>query len=175
MAFVPPVYGMVNWLERKGYLARFAQYYDPTKINLPSDAFEGLSAIEARIGQLQCSRYAYIIAHRRKIARLYFEGLGGVKELTLPENASGATWSHFVIYTPKAKDIIAKCLAHGIQLGELIDYDIIDMPAYQNAIYHGTHRAREFVHNVINLPVHVGVSEKDARRIVDVITLCAST
>ena len=76
------------------------------------------------------------------------------------------TVSHFVIRTGNADRIKERCLKHGIQLGELIDYDIASMPSYRDAPYFGERLSRAFPAQVINLPVHRGVSERDAERIV---------
>lgn len=169
IAFLPPVYGLVNWLERQGFLDRFARYYDPAKIDMPADALTAMSAVEARVGLLQCRRYGAIVAHRRKLARIYLDGLRDAKNIQLPEDKPGATWSHFTVRTPKARAIIETARRHGVQLGELIEYDIADMPVYKSAAYFGELRARAYVGNVINLPVHVGVSEADARRIITMV------
>lgn len=172
IAFWPWVYGLINRLERSGLLNRFVRYYDPGRIDLPADAFEALCPAEARIGLIQCARYDEIVAHRRKIAGIYLKELAGAKGLRLPQGAPGATWSHFVVGTKRAKEFVAQALARGVQLGELIDYEIPDMPVYKNAPYFGERRSRSYVGHVINLPVHTGVQELQARKIIELIRDC---
>lgn len=169
VAFNPIVYGLVNRMERLGLLKRFVKYYDETVIDLPKDAFIGMSGVEARLGKLQCERYYRIVEHRRKLASIYREHLLDKKELILPSEHHDATYSHFVIRTKNAKQIMSHCLKNSVQLGELIDYEIPDMPTYKDAPYFGEHRSREFPGNVVNLPVHMGVSTKDAIMISDLI------
>ena len=166
VAFNPIIYGMVNRLERMGMLNKFVKYYDETIIDLPGDAFEEMCGIEARLGKIQCGRYMDIIEHRRKLAGIYQNGLDGIGDLALPPEHLGATYSHFVIRTQHAEELKPYCLDKGVQLGELIDYEIPDMPAYVDAPYFGEHRSRAFPAQVLNLPVHMGVSEQDARRVV---------
>lgn len=167
IAFMKPVYAAVNWLERRGFLDHFVKYYDPSFIDFPNDAFEDMCPIEARIGKMQCTRYADIVTHRRNLARLYAQGLQNV--VALPADESGATYSHFVIRTPHAATIKNYCLKNGVQLGELIEYEIPDMPTYQTAPYFGERRSRALPGQVLNLPVHMGVAENDALRIITLI------
>lgn len=166
VAFNPVFYGLVNRLERLGLLNKFVKYYDETIIDLPDDAFEEMCGIEARVGKIQCGRYQDIIEHRRNLARIYREGLTGIGDLILPPSHPGATYSHFVIRTQRAGELKTHCLNNGVQLGELIDYEIPDMPSYVDTPYFGKHRSRAYPAQVLNLPVHMGVSEKNARDII---------
>jgi perosamine synthetase len=166
VAFIPFVYGVVNRLERMGCLNRFVRYYDETKIDLPSDVFDAMTPIEAKMGLIQCERYAAHIEHRRRLARIYVDLLSTRDDFQLPQWDDGATWSHFVIKTPHASRLIDQCLANGVQLGALVDYEITDMPSYQSATYVGHHRSRAYPGNVINLPIHAGVSVEQAKKIV---------
>ena len=65
-------------------------------------------------------------------------------------------------------------LKNGIQLGRLIDYEVPDMPVYQDASYYGNRFSRGLPDRVINLPVYWGVTPKDALAIVENIKLCVS-
>lgn len=169
LAFTRFVYGVVNHLERSGWLDRFTKYYSKDKIDWPSDGFHWPSGIQARIGLRQCGRYADIVDHRRRIAALYHQGLSAVEGLILPPKAEGATISHFVVQTENASQIEQKLLKKGVQLGRLIDYEIPDMPVYQDAPYFGAHHSRILPTRVLNLPVHMGVTEKDAQSIMTMI------
>ena len=174
IALSRPAYGLVNRLERLSLLDRFVKYYDPSVIDLPADAFSTIGSLEARIGLRQCGRYAGVVEHRRMLAALYNERLHGVGDMILPPRDPGMTVSHFVIRTGQAERIKAYCLTRGIQLGELIDYDIASMPSYADARYYGEQRSRAFPEQVINLPVHRGVQRKDAERIADLVRKAAS-
>lgn len=169
VAFNSTVYGFVNWLERCGFLDRFVKYYDEARIDLPQDAFVMMGTLQARVGLRQCDRYAAIVAHRRRLAEIYHSNLSEHTELLLPPIDPGMTVSHFVIRTADAIGITAACRAHGVQLGRLIDYDVATMPTYKMNKCLGKGNSVRYPGQVINLPVHVGVTEKDARRICNVI------
>lgn len=162
-------YGIVNRLERSGFLDHFVKYHDPTLIDMPNDYLQAMAPVEARVGITQCYKYSQIIEHQRKLARLYFNGLKDVTGLELPSWNDGATWSHFVVRTEFAKLLIDACLAKGIQLGELIDYHIPSMPAYQNYKYFGSGYASNLPGKVINLPMHISCMANDAENIINII------
>ena len=166
VAFTRPVYGMVNRLERSGLLDRFVRYYDPGLIDMPDDYLVQITSIEARVGIAQCAKYGLNVEHRRKLARIYLDGLSDVENVSLPSPDSGATWSHFVLRTSHAKQLEDHFLQHGIQLGKLVDYYIPDMSSYHGYKTIGSGAARALPDEVLNLPVHMGVNIKDARRIV---------
>lgn len=166
IAFTRVIYGFVNRMERYGYLNRFVKYYEPEKITMPSDYLQAITALEARVGTVQCQAYTKTITHRRKLAKVYLDGLGYISSLQLPLWNSGATYSHFVVKTSKAKLINEVCLKNGIQLGNLINYYIPEMPAYQNFKAYDTGNAKQWPGQVINLPIHVGISMEDAKKII---------
>lgn len=162
VAFSKPVYSFVNRLERMKLLDRFVKYYDPTKIYLPSDAFKAMCGIEARVGKEQTKRYSEIVSHRQIIANIYSEKLEGARGIILPPYHQNMTVSHYAIRTNFASSLKEHCLNHGVQLGELIEYDCAEMPVYNGAKYHGEKISQQFPKNIVNLPVHVGVTEKKA-------------
>ena len=165
-AFSNMGYSLVNRLERSGLLDYFVKYHDPKLIDMPVDYLQALTSIEARVGVEQCHKYAKIIKHRRKLARLYLNGLKGMPELELPVWNNGASWSHFVVRTECAKSLIDACLEQDVQLGELIDYNIPDLPAYYNYEHHSLGYSGNLPEQVINLPVHMSCSFNDAKKIV---------
>ncbi len=165
VAFTRPVYALVNALERQGWLDRFVKYYDPGKIDMPNDYLAELSPVEARVGSIQCRRYADIVSHRRRIAKIYDGLLGREPAIELPPWDDGATYSHYVVRSEAAVAIRKLLLAKGIQVGELIDYYIPSMPAYRASRRLGTGEAQSLPERVINLPVHCGISAGDARNI----------
>lgn len=169
-AFTRPIYRWVNWFERLHLLDHFVKYYDPTKIDLPGDAFVKMGGVEARTGIIQSNRYRQIVKHRRNLAQIYRRKLNGVGDLMMPPHDEMMTVSHFVVRTECADKCKKACLARGIQLGELIDYDCASMPSYQNAKYFGNRLSETFPSQVINLPVHMSVSTRDAIRITEIIS-----
>lgn len=165
LSFIRPIYGVINFLERKNLLNRFVKYYDPYVIDLPKDSFNRMGGVESRIGLKQCGRYRKIVNHRRKIAEIYHKSLTGVLDFMMPPKHKNMTVSHFVIRTKYAQRLKAECLRNNVQLGELIDYDCSEIPIYINTKYYGTKKSKQFPRLVINLPVHIGLSELDAQRI----------
>jgi perosamine synthetase len=162
-------------MERYGFLDRFVKYHDPGKIDMPNDYLQAMTGIEARVGTVQCQSYAEIIRHRRNLARVYLDGLNRTTSLELPIWNPGATYSHFVIRTTKAKQLSQDLLKNGIQLGNLIDYYIPEMPAYRGFKTYCAGNAKQWPNQVINLPVHMGVKLQDAEKIIELIRLSSST
>jgi len=169
VAFTRPVYGLVNRLERIGLLDRFVRYYDPGIIDMPDDYLLQMTPIEARVGVEQCLKYPTIVAHRRKLARIYLNGLAGLQGVQLPCWNRGSTCSHFVLRCEFAQRLKDYFLGKGIQLGSLVDYYIPEMESYRGSGRHGSGSARELPDEVVNLPVHMGTSEINARRIVHLV------
>ena len=113
-------------------------------IGLPKDAFCEMGAVEARIGASKpCSICESL--HHRRLAEIYHAQLKNVGDLQLPPIPDDMTVSHFVVQ-PKSVDLKSICLRNGIQLGELLDYVVGDLPVYQGHRYVGKHRSRVFRH-----------------------------
>ena len=60
------VYGIINWLENKGFLDSYVKYYDENIIDFPKDWKELPCQIEAIIGLSQLKKYDYIIIKKKK-------------------------------------------------------------------------------------------------------------
>ena len=159
-AFSPPIYGLVNWLERCGFLDRFVRYYDEGVIEMPADYLSGMTAVEARVGQVQLKKLKSILAQRRKIAALYHEQLEGVTGLSRPPLLEGATYSHYVPRVSQPDALCAALLPHGVQLGRLIEYSIPDMKAYRTrpGARDDCPVARAMATSTINLTLHTDVT-----------------
>ena len=153
-AFQENVYGMVNRFERSGLLDRFVRYYDESKIDMPPDFLESLTPLEARTGISQLARYPMIIARRRANARYYLDHLPKRHDTILPEWEGGATWSHFVIRTPKREQIISDGLTNGVQFGRLIEYSIPRMASYRSMRFIDIGVADRLAKEALNLPIH---------------------
>ena len=136
---------------------------------MPADYLLHMTPIEARVGAAQCEKYHDIIAHRRKLAAIYTDGLGGIEGIQLPPEFAGATHSHYVLRCARAGHIKKCLLQKGNQLGELVDYYIPDMVTYRDCKVVGSRQAHDLLDKVVNLPVHPGVSEANANRIIELI------
>jgi dTDP-4-amino-4,6-dideoxygalactose transaminase len=164
MALWPPLYGVINRLERMGGLNRFVKYYDEARIDMPGDWQEGMGAVQAAVGLEQVGRYKDIIAGRREAAAFYHERLAGLPGISLPPWEEGATWSHYTIRVKHREDLLRKALCQGIQLGWLVEYCIPDMQAYRTRPgFRDCPAARALACEAVNLPL----CEKGAPKVTD--------
>lgn len=164
-ALSPPLFGIVSRLKTLGLIDRYTEYYDETRVDMPSDYLQAMTKVESAVGIAQCERYASIVARHRALAEIYDEELADLPGLVRPPLVDGATYSHYV---PRhaAPDELAKRMAKsGVEIGRVIDYNMPDMPAYRRYVPSTASfpRARQLNKEVINLPLHVNVAE--ARRI----------
>jgi perosamine synthetase len=168
VSFQEPIYGMTNTFERFGLLDLFVRYYDEEKIDMPSDFLLGTTPTQARVGQIQCERYNEIIENRRKIAVYYNENLLNVGDLCLPPLDLGATFSHYVPQTLHREAIMRHALSEGVQIGQLIEYCIPEMPAYRDrkGCRFRYPVASRLAKETINLPISIGGSIEKAARVV---------
>jgi perosamine synthetase len=168
VSFQENIYGMTNAIERLGLLNRFVRYYDEGKIDMPNDYLFGTTPTQARVGQIQCGRYGQIVKNRRIIADFYNENLQNVGDLHLPPSDVGATYSHYVPQTSHREAIMKHALRKGVQMGQLIEYCIPEMPAYKSRSgcrFNYTVASR-LAKETINLPISVGGSIEKAARVV---------
>jgi len=159
-------YGAVRQLATWGILDRFVRYYDETTIDMPADYLQGLSRFEAAIGTWQCRRYAEVIAHRQALAAQYHAGLKDCAHLTLPVPKAGHTWSHYTLRSAAVAHYLKEAANAGIELGEMLEYFIPAMPAYQSARHIDRGIARGYIGQTLNLPLHRFVQPADAARII---------
>lgn len=161
VAFNKYVYGIVNWMERKGLLDRFVKYYDEGKIDFPADWDQLPIALEARVGMVQLKRYDAIIAARRANALKVIEAFKEDSSIQFREDYLGNTYSHCVAMVENRAEWEERFRAKGYQLGILIEYSVPEMEAYQkykngktfpNSAYYSEH--------LINFPIWKGVSIK---------------
>lgn len=158
-AFLPPVYGLINRLERSGWLNRFVRYYDEGKIEMPGDYLEGMTGVEARVGLAQLGKYRRLVERRQQAAAVYDRLLAKLPGLQLPPLVPGATYSHYVVVAGERSPWLAALLARGIQLGWLIEYCIPEMAAYRDCRYLSrAHLAEAWARRTINLPLWGGAA-----------------
>lgn len=156
IAFNSMVYGLVNWLERKGLLDRFTKYYEEDRIDFPDDWDQYPSEIEARIGLMQLSKYDAIIEKRKHTARKLIDEMAQRDDiLILPYNEQ-ATYSHIVARVNDRDAWVEKYRKQGIQLGILIEYSIPMMKAYEKYRKTLPVNANRYAQSMINFPVYYG-------------------
>jgi len=167
-SFNETFYGITNIMERYGLLNRFVRYYDEKKIDMPSDYLIGATPTQGRVGFIQCERFAEILTNRLKVATYYNENLQGVGDLVLPLFEEGATYSHYVPQTKYRDAIMKHALQQGVQIGQLIEYCIPEMPVYKDrsGCRFNYPVASRLAKETINLPVSLGGSIEKASQVV---------
>jgi len=168
LAFHPFFYRIVNKLEQSGLLNRFVKYYNDSTIELPSDAYIGLTKLEARVGLAQLNKLNSIVQHRRAISRIYDEALPS--HILKPPQVHGATYSHYVIRVKDRHMVLDQALKQGIQLGQLIEYSIPYMNSYKRFVNSGQTFpvSFELSKTTINLPLWVNTAT--AKRIASLLS-----
>jgi perosamine synthetase len=165
IAFIDTIYGITEWLSRKGLLAAYIKYYDESQIDMPKDYLTRMTPLQARVGLVQLRKFDEIIRVRRRCAELYHAELAHHRYLELPPARSGSTYSHYVVRTAEARPIKEFFLGEGVQLGEIIEYNVGDMTPYRSAPIGKYPVAGGFVGHTLNLPV---CKFEDAKRVVRV-------
>jgi dTDP-4-amino-4,6-dideoxygalactose transaminase len=102
---------------------------------------------------------------RQENARFYHENLGGVEAWEMPPLVDGATYSHFVIRVQERLPWIDAMRKSGVQLGELIQYSIPEMNAYQEYADGQFPRSSAAAKTTLNLPVDACIGESSRERI----------
>ena len=173
-AFEKAPYGLVHFLQyRTSVLDRLTKaYHLDEEVRFPPDAGEHMLPIEARVGLAQLEKYEWIIERRRALAARYTAGLAGVPGWTLPPLVEGATYSHYPVRVPDRKAAVDHFAAHGVHLGEVIEYSVAHLAAYApyasgrefpNAWYCSLH--------LVNLPIHPQLTDADADRVIAIARL----
>ncbi len=173
-AFEKAPYGVVHFLQyQTSLLDRLTKaYHRDEEVRFPPDAGEQMLPIEARVGSAQLEKYDWIIERRRALAARYTAGLTGVPGWTLPPAIEGATYSHYPVRVANRQATVDHFAAHGVHLGEVIEYSVAHLRAYQsyasgrefpNARYCSTH--------LVNLPIHPQLTDADADRVIAIARL----
>jgi len=172
MAFSRAFYGLTYWLQYKSSFLKGLTdaYHLDEKIHFPPDYKTLLSGVEASVGLRQLEKYAFIKDRRREIAKTYFEKLQLPPDWVLPPDVPGATFSHFVIRVPEREKVMRAAARRGVQLGQLIEYSMPHHPAYKKySKKEGFPNSLNCSRTTINLPIHPGLSNKEIRKILEVI------
>jgi dTDP-4-amino-4,6-dideoxygalactose transaminase len=153
VAFNQTIYGLVNWLERNGFLNRFVKYYEEGVIDLPNDWNQAPCEIEARIGLVQLEKYDEIIQKRRDTARRIIREMQSRDDILMLPYDESCTYSHIVAVVTNRNEWIEYYLKKGIQLGIVVEYSIPTMKAYKKYSRTIFNNANHYSKNIINFPV----------------------
>jgi perosamine synthetase len=173
IAFNNSVYGFTYWLQNKtAILKRLTDaYHLDEKIHFPPDFQKMLAPVEARVGLEQLKKYQAIKSRRCEIASKYFDQLKVPDSWVMPPKIEGATYSHFVIRVPNRNEVLELAAQHGVQLGQLIEYSMPHLPAYQ--MYSSKDQFTNSLmcsHSLINLPISPSLDQKDLLKIITTIS-----
>ena len=169
LAFTDPVYSFTYWLQKNtNFLKGLTDaYHLDQKIIFPPDYLKSMSGVEAKVGSEQLKKYQQLKARRREIASTYFEKLKIPKTWVMPPQVEGATYSHFVIRVPHRDRILNLAARQGIQLGQLIEYSMPHLPAYQKySNPDGYPNSLLCSRKMINLPINPGLNEQRIYKII---------
>ena len=152
VAFNSYIYGIINWMERKGLLDSFVQYYEDEKIYFPSDWNSKPTNTEAVVGMVQLKKYDEIIKKRRKRALEWKDQFTADESIRFMQDMKGATYSHCVALVEDREKWIEKYRKKQIQLGILIEYSVPEMPAFKQFRQGEYPIAKYFSEHSINFP-----------------------
>jgi perosamine synthetase len=154
LAFAPAVYGAIDLVRRAGALARFEEYYDPTRIDMPRDHLVALTEVEARVGAVQARGIGDFIAARRRWAEFYRDQLSGCAALRFLPAPPGASFSHVAALAEDRAGLIAASRKAGVELGTVIDYNCGEFACYKPMAGNGPWPVSAFLaRHVVNLPL----------------------
>ncbi|TXC81529.1 DegT/DnrJ/EryC1/StrS family aminotransferase [Luteibaculum oceani] len=160
ISFHPVVYGLVNWLERKGFLDRFVKYYDEGKIYFPSDWDQLPCSLEARVGHSQLSRYYDIIDSRVNNSKAWMLELAADERFRFLPQLEGVTFSHCVALVEDRDAIVEEYRNYGFQLGILIEYSVPEFQSYRKyRIGQDFPNAKYYSEHCINFPIWRGMEK----------------
>ncbi len=170
LTFSRTFYGFVNFLEREtSLLDHFTKYYEDETIEMPQDFKIRMPAVNARVGIAQVRKYQENKKRRREIAEYYNNELFGIEGLTLPPLIDGATYSHYVPRVENRKKVIEYMRNKGVQIGELIDYSIPEMKAYEKYSNDNYPNSLKCSKSTINLPDYPCIRKSQLGKIVSIL------
>lgn len=143
-------------LSHTNLLKSHTDYYDPSKIDLPSNCAIPLTPFEAKIGIQSFEKFPKRIQERKRIAEFYCQSLSSIPEISLPTYSPGNTWSHFPVFVPaqlrnNLKNALEKTFS--AEIGTIVDYSVADLEAYRRLNDNSCPNAVHAGQSVINLPL----------------------
>jgi dTDP-4-amino-4,6-dideoxygalactose transaminase len=119
---------------------------------------------------VQLRKYPEIVRRRQENARYYDQQLRGTPGLELPPLVEGATYSHYVVRVPDRRTVMEAMRRQGVQLGNLIQYSVPHIAVYtQYAMGRSFRNSWLCSQNIINLPVHAHLTERQRAQVVELL------
>lgn len=157
-AFTPLGYELVSYLQTNTkLLSSQTDYYDPARIDLPSDFSLSLGEFSSKIGRRSLAKFDQRRERRQEIAKFYYDQFQQFSvNAILPTWSDGYTWSHFpVLVDSSVRESIRADIASQLraECGVIVNYSVPDLVAYRNAGHAPCPRANALVDKIINLPL----------------------
>jgi dTDP-4-amino-4,6-dideoxygalactose transaminase len=134
---------------------------------LPGDYVTRYADFQARLGLTQLRKSNYLLSRRRAVAELYADILQGIPGLTPAPVQDGASYSLYSVLV-KDRDAIGfheKMRARGVEAGCTYNYASSGLDKYRPYAQRPCPRAEQIGREVVNLPTHPGLTEKQVRYI----------
>lgn len=146
------VYGLTNWLERKGTLDRFTRYIEEGRVSFPDGWDSYPSDLEARVGMAQIKRYNSIVKRHQTYARKLIQQLSH-KDIKFFPHIEGATYSHLVALVDDRDAWVETYRNKNVQLGIIIEYSLPLMTSFARYRTGPTPLADYYSKHMINFPL----------------------
>ena len=134
LLFKDQTYDTIWFLKNKTNILKHLtdKYHLDNNIHFPPDHLDTMLDFEAAVGIEQLKKYQDIIKIRRSNAKWYSNALKDKLHWVLPPLSEGATYSHYTIRVPNRDEIIDQYAKQGIEIGNIIQYSIPELPKYSN-------------------------------------------
>ncbi len=164
-AYTEPLASVIDQVARRSQAVSQSIHRQELTENteLPSDALDMPSDLEATIGLRQLKRLEALLQDRRRIGLTYEKSLSA-QGLSTFAYRSLPSWPRYPYAVLAREDAIAKLREQGVQVGLFLNYECSGLPLYQ-----GSPRcvnAAFWAQTMINLPNWHGLSLAQAERIV---------
>lgn len=133
--------------------------------SIPHNYGTAYADFQARIGLALLDKVNMILAKRRALVDLYDQELGDIPGFIPAPIAEGATYSHYTARV-KSRDALQfsqKMYKRGIQTGRTFDYAVTNFKRYRPYVKERFPRAEQAGQEVVNLPIHIDLSEAKIR------------
>jgi perosamine synthetase len=139
--------------------------FERSATSIPRDYATAYADFQARIGLALLDKVNMMLAKRRASVDLYDQELGDIPGFTPAPIVEGATYSHYTARV-KSRDALQfsqKMYKRGIQTGRTFDYAVTNLKKYRPYVKNRFPRAEQAGQEIVNLPIHIGLSEARIR------------
>ena len=137
---------------------------------VPSFAFHTMPAALAILALAQCKKLERFNSHRRHLCEMYARELEDTNYSHYEQTETNTPMLRFTIIAPHARKLILLARKQGIELGNWYTTPLAPEGSNYAALNYtlgSCKQAEAYARTTLNLPTHIGISDKDALRIVD--------